>query len=145
MTAITLSQYSVFLPNEPGMLHKFAEMLYKEGLDIVGLSSEVMPEATVVKFVIEPLAQDFDMSSVSSLITKAGYTILKTEIICIEEEGRDGHIAAVSEILGKAGVNITSVYGSCAGNKHGRMYVAVDDIERALRLINNAPFKNMVL
>ena len=139
MKAITLSQYSVFLTNEPGTLHKFAEMLYREGLDIIGFSSEIRYEAMVVKFIIEPRAQDFDISSVSGLITKAGYASVKTEVICIEEEGRDGFIMTVSEILGKAGINITSVYGSCAGNKHVRVYIAVDNIERAMQLINNAP------
>ncbi|MDR0734831.1 MAG: hypothetical protein LBG16_03980 [Elusimicrobiota bacterium] len=139
MKATTLNQYSVFLTNEAGTLHKFAEMLYREGLDIVGFSSEVRYEAMVVKFIIEPLAPDFDMSSVSRLITKAGYTSVKTEVICIEEEGRDGFIMTVGEILGKAGINITSVYGSCVGNKHGRVYLVVDHINRALQLINNAP------
>ncbi|MDR1123615.1 MAG: hypothetical protein LBL61_03245 [Elusimicrobiota bacterium] len=141
MKAITLSQYSVFLAHEPGTLHKFAEMMYREGLDIVALSSEVRYEAMVIKFIIEPLAQDFDMSTVSRLITKAGYTSLKTEIICIEEENSDGNIMTVSEILSKAGVNITFVYGSSAGNKHWRIYLGVDDIERALRLINTAPLR----
>ena len=134
-----ISQYSVFLPNEPGALEKFAAMLYAAGLDIAGLSSDIRYEAAVVKFVVEPMVEAMDPQEISRIITKAGYTSVKTEVICVEEEARPGSVLFVSKILGAAGINITSIYGSYAGDKHGRMFLVVDNVERALQLLNAAP------
>jgi len=140
MKVSTISQYSVFLPNEPGALEKFAAVLYNAGLDIEGLSSDIRYEAAVVKFVVGPMAEAINSQDINRIITKAGYTSVKTEVICVEKEGCHGAVLGVSKILGAAGINITSIYGSFAGNKHGRVFLVVDNVERALQLLSSANY-----
>lgn len=136
MKVSIVSQYSVFLPNEPGALKKFAQVLHNEGLCITGLMSEVRYEAAVVRFVVESMGEG--EKPVSRIITQAGYTSVKTEILCVEEEGPAGSVLRVSTILDGGGINITAIYGSCDTNKHGRMYINADDLERAVQLLSAA-------
>jgi len=138
MKVSIVSQYSVFLPNEHGALQKFAQILYDKGLDITGLMAEVRYEAAVVRFVVESIHKDSGDLPVSRIITQAGYTSVKTDILCVEEEGQAGAVLQVSKILGGGGINITAIYGSCDGNKRGRMYINADNLERAIQLLNVA-------
>ena len=63
---------------------------------------------------------------------QAGPATVPTEIV-IEAEDRPGMMASLGELLGEAGVNISSLYiaGGRAGDKE--MVVAVDDLHRARR------------
>jgi hypothetical protein len=137
MKATIVSQYSVFLVNKPGALEKFAKLIYESGLDIVGISSDIRYEAAVVKFVtVNPKKVDVDASQI---ITKAGYTSVKTDVICLEEASRAGLMMYIGAMLGKAGINITTIYGSSIEDASSRLFIVVDDLENAIEILNNAP------
>jgi hypothetical protein len=137
MKTAKVNQYSVFLLNEAGALKKFAQTLYDAGLDIVGISSDIRYEAAVVKFIVAKTTPDAaDEPDISRVITRAGYTSVKTEVLCVEEKGREGLILELSSRLCGAGINIASIYGCCVNNKHGKLFFVVDNIERALEILN---------
>ena len=139
MKVSVISQYNVFLANEPGSLRKFSQMLHGQGLDIVGLMADMNLDADVIKLVIESLDKTEETPPISRIITQAGYISVKTDILCVEEEGRDGLIFKVSKILESAGINITGIYGSYIGaSKHERIFLNVDDLEKAIRLLGAA-------
>lgn len=135
MRVLTVSQHSVFLINEPGALKKFANILFDAGLDIVGLSSDVRYEAAVVKFV---LSEPKDDDRASQLITKGGYTSVKNEIICVEIISQPGVMVKISSMLGDNGINITAIYGSAVAGDMSRMFIVVDDIDRAIEILKKA-------
>lgn len=127
-------QYSVFLVNEPGSLEKFSKMIADAGLDIVGISSDVRYESAVVKFVI---AGNEDIN-LSSLIAKNGYTAIRTDAICIQARNRVGFLFQLSKLLGENKININNIYSAAVQDTQARIFLVVDDLEKAYSLIEKA-------
>ena len=127
-------QYSVFLVNEPGSLEKFSKMIADAGLDIVGISSDVRYESAVVKFVI---AGNEDIN-LSSLIAKNGYTAIRTDAICIQARNRVGFLFQLSKLLGENKININNIYSAAVQDTQARIFLVVDDLEKAYSLIKEA-------
>jgi len=127
-------QYSVFLVNEPGSLEKFSKMIADAGLDIVGISSDVRYESAVVKFVIAG-EQDVNLPS---LIAKNGYTAIRTDAICIQAKNQVGFLFQLSKLLGENKININNIYSAAVEDTQARIYLVVDDLEKAYSLIENA-------
>ncbi len=134
MKICKVNQYSVFLINEPGALEKFATMLYSSGLDISGLSSEVRYEAAVVKFVLSD--EQRESHEVLNIMTRGGYTAVKTEAICVEVESRPGVMADLGKVLCRNNINITTIFGSAFKGSPSRIYLVVEDIDKTLKVLN---------
>lgn len=134
MKICKVNQYSVFLINEPGALEKFATMLYSSGLDISGLSSEVRYEAAVVKFVLSD--EHRESHEVLNIMTRGGYTAVKTEAICVEVESRPGVMADLGKVLCRNNINITTIFGSAFEGSPSRIYLVVEDIDKTLKVLN---------
>lgn len=135
MTKISrVIQYSVFLVNEPGSLERFSKMIADAGLDIVGISSDVRYESAVVKFVIAG-GKDINLPS---LIAKNGYTAIRTDAICIQAKNRVGFLFQLSQLLGKHKININNIYSAAVEETQARIFLVVDDLEKAYSLIEKA-------
>lgn len=135
MTKISkVIQYSVFLVNEPGSLERFSKMIADAGLDIVGISSDVRYESAVVKFVI---AGEKDIN-LPSLIAKNGYTAIRTDAICIQAQNRVGFLFLLSKLLGEHKININNIYSAAVEDTQARIFLVVDDLEKAYSLIEQA-------
>jgi ACT domain-containing protein len=127
-------QYSVFLVNEPGSLEKFSKMIADAGLDIVGISSDVRYESAVVKFVI---AGEKEIN-LTSLIAKNGYTAIRTDAICIQAKNKVGFLFQLSKLLGEKKININNIYSAAVEDTQARIFLVVDDLEKAISLIEKA-------
>lgn len=134
MKVSKVNQYSVFLINEPGALEKFANLLYSAGLDISGLSSEVRYEAAVVKFVLSD--SERDKHEVLNLMTRGGYTAVRTEAISVEVDSRPGIMAELGGVLSRNNININTIFGSSFAGSPSRIYLVVDEIDRALKVLD---------
>ncbi|MBQ4493987.1 MAG: ACT domain-containing protein [Elusimicrobiaceae bacterium] len=135
MTKISkVIQYSVFLVNEPGSLERFSKMIADAGLDIVGISSDVRYESAVVKFVI---AGEKDIN-LPSLIAKNGYTAIRTDAICIQAQNRVGFLFQLSKLLGEHKININNIYSAAVEDTQARIFLVVDDLEKAVSLLEEA-------
>ena len=135
MTKISkVIKYSVFLVNEPGSLERFSKMIADAGLDIVGISSDVRYESAVVKFVI---AGEKDIN-LPSLIAKNGYTAIRTDAICIQAQNRVGFLFLLSKLLGEHKININNIYSAAVEDTQARIFLVVDDLEKAYSLIEQA-------
>jgi len=131
MKVSIVNQYSVFLVNEPGALKKFSKILSEQGLDIIGLSSDVRYEAAIVKFVVSGANE----AQTSRIITGAGYTSIKTEAICLELLSTSGVMFRLGEILGKNHINITNIYSTAVENTVSRIFMVVDNLEKAASVL----------
>ena len=129
-----VNQYSVFLINEPGTLEKFASMLFAAGFDICGLSSDVKYEAAVVKFVLS--GDEHESHEVLNLMTRGGYTAVRTEALSVEVESRPGIMADLGSALSRNGINITTIFGSALKGLPSRIFIVVDDIDKAFKVLN---------
>jgi hypothetical protein len=124
-----ISQYTVFLPNVPGALSKFVELFANEGINIIGIASEIRDDSGVVR-----IAVDADLK-VSHILTGAGFTTIETSMLSVELPDKPGELLRLTKILGENNINITTVYGTSLGGASGRLLLNVTDADKALEVL----------
>lgn len=129
MIVTELKQYSVFMPNKPGALANLTQRFGDAGVNIIGIASEVREDSALVRVAVD-LEQEC-----SGVLTKAGYASVEGRLLSVEVEDEPGRLGEVTRLLGERGVNITTVYGTSAGEKRTRILIAVEDTDKALKLL----------
>lgn len=124
-----IRQYTVFLPNVPGALSKFVELFANEGINIIGIASEIRDDSGVVR-----IAVDADRK-VSHILTGAGFTTIETSMLSVELPDKPGELLRLTRILGENNINITTVYGTSFGGVSGRLLLNVTDGDKALEVL----------
>ena len=132
MAISIVKQYSVFLINEPGSLKSFAELFVRENVDLIALSQDVRYDAAVIR-----LAVKYD-EEISHALTKAGFTSVKTDAICIDAVDRVGLVRDIGDVLHKKNINITTIYGASCGDGRTRFIVVVSHITEALSALESS-------
>ena len=132
MSISVVKQYSVFLVNEPGSLKKFAELFLQEWVGIIAISQDVRFDAAVVRVAVNYNAE------ISHALTKAGFTSVKTDAICIDTPDRLGLAHDIGDVLYQKDINITTIYGASAGNGRARFIIVVSDITQALSVLESS-------
>lgn len=127
-----IKQYSVFLINEPGALQNFADLFVRENVDIIAMAQDVRYDAAVVRVAVE---QD---NGVSHALTKAGFTSVKTDAICLDMPNRVGILRDIGRILAGQGINITTIYGTANSGGNTRWIIVVNDITKALNALESS-------
>ena len=131
-----VKQYSVFLVNEPGTLKNVAEILMREKVNIIALSQGVHYDAATFR-----LAITHDQE-ISHILTRAGFTSVKTEAICIETQDRPGLILDISSVLTKQNINIAAIYGAVTTDAKSRWIVIVNNITKAFNALEESGLFN---
>ena len=132
MAISAVKQYSVFLENEPGALKNFADLFVREKVNIIALSQDVRFDSAVIRVATNYNAQ------ISHALTKAGFTSVKTDAICVDTADRVGVVRDIGDTLQKKNINITTIYGSSTGNGKTRFIVVVSDIAQALNALESS-------
>lgn len=127
-----VKQYSVFLLNEPGALKSFAELFVREQVDIIAMSQDVRYDAAVVRVAVQ---QD---KGISHALTKAGFTSVKTDALCLDMPNRLGILRDIGTVLSNQGINITTIYGTSVEGGITRWIIVVNDITQALNALENS-------
>ncbi|OUO56122.1 hypothetical protein [Candidatus Avelusimicrobium gallicola] len=129
MAISVVKQYSVFLINEPGALKNFAELFVRENVDVIAISQDVRYDAAVVRLAIKYEQE------ISHALTKAGFTSVKTDAICLDAPNRVGLIRDIGSVLSNNGINITTIYGTAGAGTDSRWIIVVNDITKALNAL----------
>ena len=124
MSVSIVRQYSVFLPNRPGALSEFTKLFMDQGINIIGIASEIRGESGVVH-----VSVDSD-KRIGYILTQAGFTTVESPILSIELPDKVGQLYKLSKLLGEMGINITTVYGTALGGGVSRLLLSVADFER---------------
>lgn len=124
-----IKQYTVFLPNIPGALSKFVELFTNEGINIVGIASEIRDDSGIVRIAVDAERK------VSHLLTGAGFTTIETQMISVELRDRPGELLRIARLLGEHNINITTVYGTADSGGTDRVLMNVSDVEKALEVL----------
>ena len=125
-------QYSVFLANEPGALKDFADLFAQENVTLLAISSDVRFDAAVVRVAID------QKHEVGHALTKAGFTNVKTDAICIDTPDRLGIARDIGAVMSQHGLNITSIYGGAAVGGQTRFIIVVSDIQKAIKALEDS-------
>ena len=134
MSIKIIKQYSVFLPNESGSLKNFSELFVRSGINIMAISQGLRYDAAIIHIAVD--AQDND--EISHLITKAGFTTVRTDAIALEMGDKIGVIHDVAAVLADEGINITSIYGSVSTGCSSIVVLVVNDIPRAVAALEKS-------
>lgn len=129
MSVKLIRQYTVFLPNVPGALSRFVELFANEGVNIIGIASEIRDDSGVVRVAIE------DDRKVSHLLTGAGFTTIETQMISLDLPDQPGFLLRLTKVLGDNNINITTVYGTSIGGASGRLLLNASEPERAVEVL----------
>ncbi len=132
MAISIVKQYSVFLINEPGTLKSFTELFVRENVDIIAMAQDVRYDAAVVRFAVQ------HDKGISHILTKAGFTSVKTDAICLDLPNRVGILRDVGAVMSNNGINITTFYGTSDKNGITRWIIVVNDITQALNALENS-------
>lgn len=131
MSVKLIRQYTVFLPNIPGALCKFVELFANEGVNIIGIASEIRDDSGVVRIAVEADRK------VSHILTGAGFTTIETQMISLELPDKPGQLLQLTRALSEHSINITTVYGTSVGGANGRLLLNASDVEKALEVLKN--------
>jgi len=129
MEVLMAKQYSVFLPNEPGSLKRLAKMFSDEGINLIGIASEVRDDSGVVRIAVEEGVDGADV------LVRNGFSAVEKPLLSVELANRPGELYRVADALAAAGVNITTVYGSGFSGESCRMLIAVNDSKKAMKAL----------
>jgi hypothetical protein len=124
-------QYTVFLPNVPGALSRFIELFVNEGINIIGIASEIRDDSGVVRITVDT------EKKISYLLTSAGFTTVETSMISLELTDKPGELLNLTKKLAGHDINITTVYGTSLGGKTARILINVSDADRAVEIFRN--------
>lgn len=123
-----VTQFSVPAYDRPGVLGRLTDALVQAGINITALTTEGFGVTAFVRFTAEPEGK------VSGVLTKAGYQVFESRAYAAEVTNKAGELARISQALGRAGVNIESVYGTSPEDGPATLVFAVDDWGKAERL-----------
>lgn len=126
MSISIVKQYSVFLANKPGALKNFADLFVREHINILAIAEDVRFDAAVIRIAVT------DDKEIGHMLTKHGFTNVKTDAICIDTPDRIGIIRDIGDVLQQKNINITSIYGSGATAGQTSFIVVVNDITQAI-------------
>ena len=136
MSISVVKQYSVFLVNEPGSLKNFSELLVREKINIIALSQGARYDASILRLAVK--RED----ELSHALTKAGFTSVKTDALCIDVKDYLGLAHDIGSVLCENGINISSIYGSVTDEGKTRWIVVVNDITKALNALEKSGLFN---
>jgi hypothetical protein len=126
----TLTQFSVFLVNKPGVLAQVTGALAAEKINLLAMTLVDSQEHGVLRMVME------NAGSGREVLKKLNLPMTETDVLCVDLPNRPGALADVATVLGKEHININYAYvtsGAPGGRTTGVFKVA--DQAKALHVL----------
>lgn len=123
------SQFVVQLDNRPGALAGLTRALAARGIDLRGISGGGAGERAYAILTTD------DDAATREVLRAGGYPFVEGDSIVVPIEDRPGGLAAVTEKLAAAGVDIRSVLFVSSRDGTVETAFAVDDVARARRAL----------
>jgi hypothetical protein len=127
----TLTQFSIFLVNKPGVLAQVCQRLAADKLNILAMSMMDSMEHGVLRVVVE------NTNGARQAIKDLGVPATETDVMVADLPNRPGALADVVERLSKAHVNVSYAYcttGARNGKTNG--IFKVSDLKKAVKVLS---------
>jgi hypothetical protein len=128
-----LKQLSLFLENKPGALSRPMRILAQAGFNILTLSLADANQFGILRLILR------DWEKARKLLEKEGFLVKVTDMVAVEVADKPGGLAAILDVLEKAGVNVEFMYAFT--EKRERKAVMVfrfDDPDHAIRVLRKS-------
>jgi hypothetical protein len=121
-------QFTVTVPDRPGMLGEMASALGEKKVNIIGLAAATQSGRGMVWIVVDkaPAAR--------RVFAQKGWDTKEEEILAATLSDSPGALGRFASKLGKAGVNISFAYAGPAGARKVNGYFGVSDLKAALKV-----------
>jgi hypothetical protein len=132
----SLTQFSVFLVNKPGVLAQVTSALAKEKINLIAVTLVDSQEHGVLRLVPE------SATNARQVLQKLNLPLTETDVLCIDLPNNPGALADVATQLGTAHININYAYvtsGAPGGRTTGVFKVA--DQSKATHVLKKAAAK----
>jgi hypothetical protein len=125
-----MKEFKIFVKHKPGELAKITEALANRAVNIKAIASEAMGEEASLRVVTN------DINTTVKALNETGSKYIQNDILTLTLIDRPGELSKVAKKLGKAKINIESIY--ILGQKDGKTEVAlvVDNMEKASERLN---------
>jgi hypothetical protein len=127
-------QFSIFLPNEPGILALITELLGKNDINIRALTVGDAADYGVLRIIVD------NPDKCLTVLQDANYMVSKTEVIAVEVEDKPGGLHKIAKLLGDNGVNIDYIYSTLTAGA-AVILLRVNKPDKALKLLQDASVK----
>lgn len=125
-----VKQISVFIENEPGKLADFAELLGREGIDLVALSIADTTNFGILRCIV------CDYARAEKVMSEAGYTARVTDVLAVSVPDKPGGMATAIRALTDAGISIEYLYSFVrSAGKNALLIFRVEALEEATRVL----------
>lgn len=126
-------QISVFIENQPGKLAAFADLLGREGIDLVALSIADTTNFGILRCIVR------DPEHAAKIINDAGYTARITDVLAVSVPDRPGGMARAIHALTDAGISIEYLYSFVRGAGNNALLIfRVEDLEKGGQVLMEA-------
>ena len=124
-----MKEFKIFIKHKPGELARVTETLASRAVNIKAIASEAKEEDALLRVVTN------DVNTTIKALNESGTKYEQNDILTVSLIDRPGELAKVAKKLGKAKINIESIY--ILGQKEGRTELAlvVDDMKKAGNLL----------
>ena len=132
----SLTQFSVFLVNKPGVLAQLTTALAKEKINLIAVTLVDSQEHGVLRLVPE------NATGARSVLQRLNLPMTETDVLCVDLPNHPGALADVATMLGSAHININYAYvtsGAPGGRTTGVFKVA--DQTKAQHVLKKAAGK----
>lgn len=123
----TALQLNVGIPNHPGSLARMSDVLRAADVNIEALFCTYGESESVVHLIVS------DVETAKMVLRDIG-KVTMTEVVSYQVKNKPGAIADLARRCAGAGINIRHIYATSLG-KEAMCYLAVDDIERAKKVL----------
>ena len=131
MSAQVAEQLSIFVANKPGVLANVCDLLKKEKINILALTTSDNRDHSVIRLVVN------EPHRALVLLEDYGTLVQHTDVIMIDGPNRPGSIAEIARKLGEASVNIDYLYCATAPTaKSGLLVFKPSHVAKALKVLN---------
>jgi len=114
--------FTIMLPNRPGVLADLCTKLGKAGINIEGVSGTQYHDKVIIHILFE------ETEKAQALLYKNGFTIMSIrDVLVTDIKDKPGELGKFSQKIANAEVNIDFFYLAT----NNRLVLGVDDVEKA--------------
>ena len=131
MTVEVAEQLSIFVANKPGVLANVCDLLIKEKINILAITTSDNRDHSIIRLVVD------EPHRTLVLLEDYGTLVQRTDVIMLDGPNRPGSIGEISRKLAAAKINIDYLYCATAPTaKHGLLVLKPSNVPKALKALN---------
>ena len=129
----TVTQLSVFLKNEPGVLAAICDTLARQKVNILGMAVVDAVDHAVLRLVVN------NTKNAMLILEERGMLVMDNVVLQLSIPNKPGTLGKVASKLARAKINIDYAYAAAgSGTSRTTVFMKVSDPKKAARALRGA-------